>query len=1037
MFAEKNYYNHFTSLPLLGRQRPTGTSMWIAIVALVAFVVVLLIWDTNNENKRTESERRSTDPSFCSSYVQTLQQCRSPSNIITPLQSKGVKGSARRVSRSLDLRDSSTLPIYSGVTVSLRQNVQLQPFAVMPLSNLGCTQYVVDSGVHANQVQTVPNSLVQLAWNNLNSTYLQTGSNATSPPAFTPLTTTPGHISFQQCTGGLSTNNVSLGLTADYPATYAFTFENPTIACGSVQVLSSVTIPQDTFLIRLYYAASSPTRSVTQSNVIITGVLNGVDFSSLTPVSLGGAFPYSITQYVPVSTVFTSSVNQSAGTTCATIAQLTSPKVQFQAVITDSSTSQNTIVQQTIDLLQLGYAVPPIGTWIVADTPFFVYNNNPQNVVWLNDAINWYDLPSLTTKGPGRKVHLEPRMLPQNAELFSSPSAFTAWKTKYGVTYTTATEHVSRYEIYKQNVARASQLNVQQPRARFGATKFADLTVAELHRDHIGPLGLPTNVTPRSISKQQFLAGRKKTTPAPAAWDWRDHNAVTDVKNQGVYGTCWAFAATGAIEGQCAIQSGNLVSFSEQQLIDCSNTLPDMRMFAQQNSLNYIVSLSAQNGGAMPLASYPYVGNAGPCQYVPPASAGVYGQIGSWAILPQIAGYTPEDALANYLYEIGPLSIGIDIDDLVGLYTEGIIDPQSCSGQSGHAVLLVGYGDLCGTPYWIIKNCWGVDLGVDGYIYLERTPGNQGQAKCNINNGVVAAFSATAIPSFVTPLSLWQGGMLQPNCCARGVNLIAISFIDSATIDCESYTFSAGGLADTAIPFGTNTLQYNDWTSTLPGPSPAPSHYWAVPFSVSTVLGSTVTFNSCTQRSGASCASLGSLTLPTDTSSEFTYVIGSGSPSNCTVYSISVPTSIAVPANSFACRVVPVPDPSRTSALLQNCTVTLLGYTGSVPSATNSVSTYAQVTQSEIANYTPSPYVNLGTTFTSPYDASNVYQLSLKVDVYYTNGVSLSITKPISQRFYFVPPLATILVQPSFASSSLSIVTLNDAINFFYNTSLY
>ena len=51
--------------------------------------------------------------------------------------------------------------------------------------------------------------------------------------------------------------------------------------------------------------------------------------------------------------------------------------------------------------------------------------------------------------------------------------------------------------------------------------------------------------------------------------DWKAAGAVTDVKDQGHCGSCWAFSATGALEGRHQIASGHLTAFSEQQHIDC------------------------------------------------------------------------------------------------------------------------------------------------------------------------------------------------------------------------------------------------------------------------------------------------------------------------------------------------------------------------------------------------------------------------------------------------------------------------------------
>ncbi|OTF71010.1 hypothetical protein BLA29_010020, partial [Euroglyphus maynei] len=60
---------------------------------------------------------------------------------------------------------------------------------------------------------------------------------------------------------------------------------------------------------------------------------------------------------------------------------------------------------------------------------------------------------------------------------------------------------------------------------------------------------------------------------------------------------------------------------------------------------------------------------------------------------------------------------------------------------TNHAVLVVGYGidKKSGEKYWIVKNSWGKQWGMDGYFLMRR-----GTDECGIES---LAMAATPIPN--------------------------------------------------------------------------------------------------------------------------------------------------------------------------------------------------------------------------------------------------------------------------------------------------
>ena len=91
-----------------------------------------------------------------------------------------------------------------------------------------------------------------------------------------------------------------------------------------------------------------------------------------------------------------------------------------------------------------------------------------------------------------------------------------------------------------------------------------------------------------------------------------------------------------------------------------------------------------------------------------------------------ITKYSEQD-LQVAVAGVGPISIAIDAShQSFQMYRSGVYYEPTCSStQLDHAVLVVGYGTLNGEDYWLVKNSWSVNWGMDGYIMMARNRNNQ------------------------------------------------------------------------------------------------------------------------------------------------------------------------------------------------------------------------------------------------------------------------------------------------------------------------
>ncbi|CAN4105025.1 unnamed protein product [Withania somnifera] len=197
----------------------------------------------------------------------------------------------------------------------------------------------------------------------------------------------------------------------------------------------------------------------------------------------------------------------------------------------------------------------------------------------------------------------------------------------------------------------------------------------------------------------------------PVSVDWRKSGAVTPVKNQKNCGSCWAFSAVAAIEGINKIKTGELVSLSEQQLVDCDVYSDNQGCNGgfMENAFDFII----QNGGITSDKNYPYTGKDQKCNTNKAKQHAV-----------TITGYeriTPNEESLQAAVIKQPISVAVDASGYgFQLYSGGLYTGY-CGHSLNHGVTLIGYGVVeGGEKYWLVKNSWGANWGEGGYIKIKR-----------------------------------------------------------------------------------------------------------------------------------------------------------------------------------------------------------------------------------------------------------------------------------------------------------------------------
>jgi C1A family cysteine protease len=314
---------------------------------------------------------------------------------------------------------------------------------------------------------------------------------------------------------------------------------------------------------------------------------------------------------------------------------------------------------------------------------------------------------------------------------------FSEWVEYHEIKFINDAHEYGTFANWVDNDKHIETINARNMTYTLGHNQFSGMTIGEF-KDYLGfstrsmaSSHLRGSETPCSVSEDGCTKQLIEDLALPESIDWEKSGAVTPVKNQGQCGSCWSFSTTGALEGAYFIKEGDLISFSEQQLVSCDNRQDHGKdMGCNGGLMDNAFSWIHHNGGLCAENAYPYTSGttktAGSC--ITGCTNVIDSDVQSYVDVEQKSDNAMMTALSKQ-----PVSIAIQADQKdFQLYKSGVFDGD-CGTQLDHGVLVVGYGTKDGADYYKVKNSWGETWGDKGYIYLGRGDNfNKGSGQCGM-----------------------------------------------------------------------------------------------------------------------------------------------------------------------------------------------------------------------------------------------------------------------------------------------------------------
>ncbi|NXB77141.1 CATB protein, partial [Donacobius atricapilla] len=268
---------------------------------------------------------------------------------------------------------------------------------------------------------------------------------------------------------------------------------------------------------------------------------------------------------------------------------------------------------------------------------------------------------------------------------------------------------------------------------------------------------------PKLPERVDFAADLELPENFDSRTQWPNCPTISEIRDQGSCGSCWAFGAVEAISDRICVHTNAKVSVevSAEDLLSCCGFECGMGCNGgyPSGAWRYWTERGLVSGGlydshvgcrpySIPPCEHHVNGTRPPCtgeggstprcsRHCEPGYSPSYKEDKHYGITSYGVPRSEKEIMAE-IYKNGPVEGAFIVYEDFLMYKSGVYQHVSGEQVGGHAIRILGWGVENNTPYWLVANSWNTDWGENGFFKILR-----GEDHCGIESEVVAGIPRT------------------------------------------------------------------------------------------------------------------------------------------------------------------------------------------------------------------------------------------------------------------------------------------------------